>query len=78
MMISKRSCVPLDICIGKNIRRIRLDKNFTQKDVGFALNVSLQQIIKYESGKNRISASRLMNLAIALDVGIMKFFEQNQ
>ena len=47
----------------------------TQTDLGDALDLSFQQIQKYERGANRIGASRLLALARVLDVSIDYFFE---
>lgn len=53
----------IDINIGINLREIRKSKNLTQTEVANYINVTPQQIAKYETGKNRISASTLDRLA---------------
>jgi len=47
----------------------------TQQELGSAVGIKFQQIQKYESGANRISASRLWDIANALDVPVAYFFE---
>ena len=65
----------IDINIGINLREIRKSKNLTQTEVGKILNVTPHQIAKYETGKNRISASTLYRLACYYDVDIGVFLE---
>ena len=47
----------------------------TQQQLGDAVGIKFQQIQKYETGMNRVSASRLWDIARALDVPISFFFE---
>ncbi len=47
----------------------------TQQELGSSVGIKFQQIQKYESGANRISASRLWDIANALDVPVAYFFE---
>jgi len=47
----------------------------TQRDVAAAIDVSYAQIQKYESGANAMSASRLWQMSIALDVPVSYFFD---
>ncbi|MBB5515402.1 transcriptional regulator with XRE-family HTH domain [Rubricella aquisinus] len=47
----------------------------TQQQLGDAVGIKFQQIQKYETGMNRVSASRLWDIASALDVTIAFFFE---
>lgn len=49
--------------IAYNLKRMREYSKLTQTEIGYILNVSAQQIHKYETGKNRISASSLYRLA---------------
>lgn len=62
-----------DIKIGENIRRVRRQKNLTQDELGKLIGLTFQQIQKYERGKNRISAGKLVVLARKLGVGIEEF-----
>lgn len=65
----------VDIRVGKRVRQRRWQMGVTQKDLGVKIGVNFQQIQKYERGTNRISASRLWDIASALDVQIAYFFE---
>jgi transcriptional regulator with XRE-family HTH domain len=65
----------LDRLIGRNIQFHRLRKDLSQAKLAARVGVSFQQLQKYEQGANRISASRLFNLARALNVPINAFFE---
>jgi len=47
----------------------------TQQQLGDAVGIKFQQIQKYETGMNRVSASRLYDIATALDVPVSFFFE---
>ncbi len=64
----------IDILVGGNLRRIRLSRGMPQTGIAKALGLSFQQIQKYENGSNRISASRLWELAGLLEVEVKEFF----
>ncbi len=66
---------PVDIHVGKKLKELRTLRRLSQTDVGRKLNLSFQQIQKYEIGANRIAASRLYELSSALDVPAAYFFE---
>lgn len=57
---------PVDVHLGQRIRALRLSRNMSTRDLGQALGVSYQQIQKYETGTNRISASTLFELTNVL------------
>ena len=61
--------------LGNMLKMRRLALGFTQTKVAKAINVTFQQIQKYETGANRVSASRLWDIAEALDVPVSFFFE---
>jgi transcriptional regulator with XRE-family HTH domain len=63
----------IDAQIGKRIRQVRSSKRMSQEDLARRIGISCQQLQKYESGANRISASRLVQLADVLDVQIALF-----
>ncbi len=63
----------IDILIGQRIRRRRKDWNITQQTLADALGISYQQIQKYESGKNRIAAAMLIEIAYELSVPVEYF-----
>lgn len=58
----------IDQTIGCRIRMLRVKRGLTQKALGVKLGISFQQVQKYENGKNSLSASRFVPLALALDV----------
>ncbi len=66
----------IDSFIGKRIRKRRRELNLTQSDLGKILGMSYQQVQKYETGKNRIGAAQLWELAKVLGVAIDYFFRQ--
>lgn len=66
---------PVDVHVGKRIRHRRWMVGMTQQQLGEIVGIKFQQIQKYETGMNRVSASRLWDIAAALDVPINFFFE---
>ncbi|MEX0644106.1 MAG: helix-turn-helix transcriptional regulator [Parvularculaceae bacterium] len=66
---------PVDLFVGKKLRQRRRLLGLTQQKLADEVSIRFQQIQKYESGANRISASRLWALAKALDVPVAFFFE---
>ncbi len=66
---------PVDIHVGKRVRHRRWMVGITQQQLGEAVGIKFQQIQKYETGMNRVSASRLWDIADALDVYVNFFFE---
>jgi len=66
---------PVDLHVGKRIRHRRWLVGMTQQQLAEAVGIKFQQIQKYETGANRVSASRLWDIADALNVEISFFFE---
>lgn len=66
---------PVDRRVGDHIRTRRAELGLTQSYLGAITGVSIQQIQKYENGRNRISASRLLQIADALRVPVSSLFE---
>ncbi len=66
---------PVDVHVGARLRQRRTLLGMNQTKLGDAIGLSYQQMQKYESGANRISASRLFNLSRILDVPIEFFFD---
>ena len=64
-----------NIHLGKKLRMRRLSLGLTQTKVANAINVTFQQIQKYEKGTNGVSSSRLIQLSNFLKVPITYFFE---
>lgn len=71
----KRNTSEIDKEIGKRIRIYRSHRGVSQAKLGEILGVSFQQIQKYESASNRVSASSLLNIANALDYPIANFYD---
>ncbi len=67
---------PTDILVGAKTRFYRHLAGITQADLGTAVGCKFQQIQKYETGANRVSASRLMMIARVLNVPIAHFFDE--
>lgn len=59
---------PEDIAISVRIRSLRRERNMTQMDLAALIGVTYQQVQKYEVGRNRISGSRIGQIAAAFDV----------
>ncbi|MEO5615460.1 MAG: helix-turn-helix transcriptional regulator [Cypionkella sp.] len=66
---------PVDAHVGKRIRHRRWMIGMTQQQLADKVGIKFQQIQKYETGMNRVSASRLWDIADALGVTIAFFFE---
>ncbi|MCL3882288.1 helix-turn-helix transcriptional regulator [Marivita sp. GX14005] len=66
---------PVDVHVGKRIRHRRWLVGMTQQQLAEKVGIKFQQIQKYETGANRVSASRLWDIADALDVPVAFFFE---
>ena len=66
---------PVDAHVGKRIRHRRWMVGMTQQQLADKVGIKFQQIQKYETGMNRVSASRLWDVADALGVSISFFFE---
>jgi transcriptional regulator with XRE-family HTH domain len=65
----------IDHHVGKRLRRRRRLLGLTQQQLAEAVGIRFQQVQKYECGANRVSASRLFELAEALDVPVQYFYE---
>ena len=66
---------PVDVHVGKRIRHRRWMNGTTQQQLAESVGIKFQQIQKYETGMNRVSASRLWDIAHVLDVPVSFFFE---
>ena len=66
---------PVDAHVGKRIRHRRWMIGVTQQQLAEKVGIKFQQIQKYETGMNRVSASRLWDIADSLGVTIAFFFE---
>lgn len=66
---------PVDVHVGKRIRHRRWLLGMTQQQLAEKVGIKFQQIQKYETGMNRVSASRLWDIASALSITVSFFFE---
>ncbi|PDT36657.1 MULTISPECIES: helix-turn-helix domain-containing protein [Sinorhizobium] len=66
---------PVDIHVGRRIRMRRVWMEMSQTSLAKQVGVTFQQVQKYEKGTNRVGASRLQQIAEALEVPISYFFE---
>jgi len=66
---------PVDVHVGKRVRHRRWMVGMTQQQLAEKVGIKFQQIQKYETGMNRVSASRLWDIAEALEVPVSFFFE---
>lgn len=67
---------PTDLHVGARIAQLRIARGLTQSDLArIAGGLTFQQFQKYEKGANRVSASRLLQVAVALGVPVAYFFE---
>ncbi len=65
----------IDAIVAQRIKTIRLERQYTQQHVAEKLKITYQQLQKYESGKDRISAGRLYQFSVIFHVPIQDFFE---
>lgn len=66
---------PIDIHVGRRLREARILAHASQEELGAMIGVSFQAIHKYETGENRLSASRMLRAAKALSTSLTFFFE---
>ena len=69
---------PIDVHVGSQIRTRRLLLGMNQEELAHRLGLTFQQVQKYESGANRVSASRLWEIAVVLKMPIGYFFPTDQ
>ena len=66
----------IDLHVGKRLRLRRTLLGMSQEQLGAELNITFQQVQKYERGANRISSSRLWEVSQILDVPVSYFFDE--
>ena len=72
-----RSTGKYDHELGMRIRLRRVEMKISQSELADKLGVTFQQVQKYEKGVNRVGASRLQQVATALDVPVTFFFDSD-
>jgi transcriptional regulator with XRE-family HTH domain len=65
---------PIDVHVGQQLRYMRVSRRMSQERLGAAVNLTFQQIQKYEKGVNRVSASMLYRFAEVFSVTVDAFF----
>jgi transcriptional regulator with XRE-family HTH domain len=73
--VPPRKANAIDAHVGMRLRLRRTLLGIRQEDLAQMLGITFQQVQKYESGDNRVSASRLFQLSVLLDVPIAWFFD---
>jgi transcriptional regulator with XRE-family HTH domain len=73
--MGKSGSHPVDVHVGRRLRSRRTILGMSQEELGEAVNVTFQQIQKYERGFNRMGASRLYEFACILNIDVAYFFE---
>lgn len=75
-MNKKGRATPIDTLIGERLKRFRVEAGKSQEELAHLVDITFQQIQKYENGKNRISASRLVDVACALGRRVQDFYPE--
>ncbi len=73
--LAKKAPNPTDKHVGSRVRMRRMMLGMSQEKLGDALDLTFQQVQKYEKGTNRIGASRLQQISHILQVPVSFFFE---
>jgi transcriptional regulator with XRE-family HTH domain len=76
--MTKRDPNFVDRHVGNRMRMRRLLVGMSQEKLGELLGITFQQVQKYEKGSNRVSASRLYQVAKVLNVPVQFFFDELQ
>lgn len=66
----------IDIHVGQRLRKRRVMLGISQTDLAKHLGITFQQVQKYETGKNRIGASRLYEISLMLETPVTFFFQE--
>ena len=74
-MDKKRGADPIDCEVGRRIKMQRRMLGFSQSQLGDFIGITFQQVQKYEKGMNRVSSSRLQQIANVLGVPVSFFFD---
>lgn len=76
--MTNRTPDPMDVHVGRKVRRFREIADISQSKLAEGLGITFQQVQKYENGSNRVSASRLYNIANILQKPFYSFFPINE
>lgn len=72
---TQTSSHPADLHVGRQVAVVRVQSDVSQARLARSIGISVHQLQKYESAKNRVSASMLYEIAVALEVPAGRFFE---
>jgi transcriptional regulator with XRE-family HTH domain len=75
MMMPPKPPNPIDVHVGERIRLARTERKISRITLGEAIGLTDQQIQKYETGTNRIGASRLQKICAVLEITVSFLFE---
>lgn len=73
--VAARRTTPVDVQVGRNVRKRRIELGLSQTELAEACGITFQQVQKYENGANRVSASRLWQFAAVLGLEVAAFFD---
>ena len=73
--MARKAPDPIDVHVGSRVRLRRMLIGMSQEKLGEALDLTFQQVQKYEKGANRIGAGRLHRIARLLGVPVQFFFD---
>ncbi len=76
--VSKHRVGDIDNKIGIKLQKFREMFNITQSELGRAINVTFQQIQKYEKGTNRMHAGVIWKIALTFDIPVDFFYDNNE
>src|SRR5215471_7912729 len=75
VMMTRKGPDSVDRIVGRNIRIYRLQKGLTQTELADQLELTFQQVQKYEKGTNRVGSGRLLKIATYLGVPVTALFK---
>ena len=78
MMKKKGKANEIDVYVGERLRAYRMVRGWSQEKLAKALDLTFQQIQKYERGTNRISAGRLWDICKVLEIGLLDLFPSEE
>ncbi len=73
--MNAKSIRDIDKSIGEKVNKLRLNKGITRQELAKEIGVTHQQLQKYIIGTNRISVSRIIDIAKTLESPVTYFFE---
>lgn len=74
-MMKQKKADPLDAHLGARLRKLRMRRGLSMAQMGEIIEVTPQQVSRYESGQHRMTAAALFRLARGLDMPISWFFD---